>query len=102
NPEDEFSLIQFSDHAELVAPFTKRVEEIQNRLMFLRPKGRTALLAALYMDVNQLKRAEHRRRAILIISDGGDNASRYSTREVKNGVKEADVYVYSLGILTPR
>ena len=101
NPEDEFSLIQFSDHAELVAPFTKRVEEIQNHLLFLRPKGRTALLDAIYMALNQLKRAEHRRRAILIISDGGDNASRYSTREVKNAVKEADVQIYSIGILEP-
>jgi len=101
NPEDEFALIQFNDHAELVAGFNTGTQEIQNRLLFLAPKGRTALLDAIYLAMDQMRYAKHPRKAILIISDGGDNASRYSAREVKNRVREADIQVYSIGILEP-
>jgi Ca-activated chloride channel homolog len=101
NPEDEFSLVTFNDRAQLVTTFTDRIEDIQNRLMLLQPWGRTALLDAVYMALDEMKRARHSRKAILIISDGGDNSSRYSYREVKNYVREGDVQIYSIGILEP-
>jgi Ca-activated chloride channel homolog len=101
NPEDEFSLIVFADRARMVSDFTDKIEEIQNQLMFAGSKGATALLDAIYLAVNQMKHAKHSRKAILIISDGGDNSSRYTTKEVKNSLREADIQVYSIGILEP-
>jgi VWFA-related protein len=98
NPEDEFFLIEFNDRPELVVPFTADTEEIQNRLTFAQSKGRTALLDGVYMAMNQMKKARNPRKAILIISDGGDNNSRYTESEIKNTVREADVQIYGIGI----
>jgi Ca-activated chloride channel family protein len=98
NPEDEFFLVQFSDSADLVQPFTRNLEEIQNRLTFTRSKGRTALLDAIYLGLHEMRKGRNARKSLLIISDGGDNNSRYTEGEVKNLVKEADVQVYAIGI----
>ena len=98
NPEDEFFLVQFNDTANLVQPFTRNLEEIQNRLTFTRSKGRTALLDAVYLGLHEMKRAKNPRKALLIISDGGDNNSRYTENEIKDLVKEADTQIYAIGI----
>jgi Ca-activated chloride channel family protein len=98
NPQDEFFLIEFNDRPEIVQTFTSETEEIQNRLTFTQAKGRTALLDGVYMAMNQMKKAHNPRKAILIISDGGDNSSRYTETEVKNAVREADVQIYAIGI----
>ncbi len=98
NPEDEFFLVQFNDNAQLIQPFTHNLEDIQNKLTFTQSKGRTALLDAIYMGLHEMKKAKNPRKALLIISDGGDNNSRYTETEVKNLVKEADVQVYAIGI----
>ncbi len=98
NPEDEFFLVQFNDRPEIVVPFTPDSEEILNRLTFTQAKGRTALLDGVYTAMNQMKKARNPRKAILIISDGGDNSSRYTESEVKNFVREADVQIYAIGI----
>jgi VWFA-related protein len=98
NPEDEFFLVTFNDRPELVMPFTTDVEEMQNRLTFTQSKGRTALLDGIYMAMSQMKKARNPRKALLIISDGGDNSSRYTESEVKNAVREADVQIYAIGI----
>ncbi len=79
-------------------PFTPSVEEIQNRLLFANSKGRTALLDGVYMAMNQMKKARNPRKAILILSDGGDNSSRYTASEVKSAVIESDVQIYGIGI----
>ena len=101
NPEDEFFLIQFSDRPELVVPFTRNTEDIQNRLTFTEAKGRTALLDGIYLAMNQMHKAHNPRKAILVISDGGDNSSRYTESEIKNSVREADVQLYAIGIFEP-
>ncbi len=101
NPEVEFFLIEFNDRPELVVPFTGDTEEIQNRLTFAQSKGRTALLDGVYLAMNQMKKARNPRKAILIISDGGDNNSRFTESEVKNAVREADVQIYGIGIFEP-
>ena len=98
NPEDEFFLIQFNDRPELVVDFTTHLEEIQNRLTFTQSKGRTALLDAVYMALHKMRKAKNTRKALLIISDGGDNSSRYTESEIKNLVREADVQIYAIGI----
>jgi VWFA-related protein len=101
NPEDEFFLVQFNDRPELVVPFTTNTEEIQNRLAFTNAKGRTALLDGVYLAMNQMKKAKNARKAVLILSDGGDNSSRYTESEIKNAVREADVQIYAVGIFEP-
>ena len=101
NPEDEFFLVQFNDRPELIQTFTTNAEEIQNRLTFTQAKGRTALLDGVYLALNHMKKAHNTRRAILILSDGGDNSSRYTESEIKNLVREADVQIYAIGIYEP-
>jgi Ca-activated chloride channel homolog len=98
NPEDEFFLVTFNDNANLVQPFTKNLEEIQNRLTFTQSKGQTALLDAVYLGLHEMKKAQNPRKALLLISDGGDNNSRFTEGEIKNLVKEADVQIYAIGI----
>lgn len=98
NPEDEFFLVEFNDGAKVIQSFTRSLEEIQNRLTFTQSKGRTALLDAVYLGLQEMKKASNPRKALLIISDGGDNNSRYNDSEIKNLVRERDVQVYAIGI----
>lgn len=101
NPEDEFFLIQFNDRPQLLVPLTSSTEEVQNQLTFTTAKGRTALLDGVYMAMKQMRKARNPRKAILILSDGGDNSSRYTESEVRNAVREADVQIYAIGIFEP-
>ena len=98
NPQDEFFIITFSDQPQIISDFTPSIEDIQNKLVFITSKGRTALLDAIYLGVSKLREAKHQRKALLIISDGGDNHSRYSGREIRSVVKEADALIYAVGI----
>jgi len=93
--------VEFNDRPELVVDFTTHLEEIQNRLTFTQSRGRTALLDAVYLALNTMKKARNPRKALLIISDGGDNSSRYTESEVKGRVREADVQIYAIGIFEP-
>ena len=101
NPQDEFFMITFNDRPQLRADFTKSIEEIQGKLVYTIPQGSTALLDAIYMGVSKMKDARNSKKALLIISDGGDNHSRYTENEIKSVVKEADVQIYSIGIFSP-
>jgi Ca-activated chloride channel homolog len=98
NPQDEFFLIAFSDKPEEVSDFTSSVDEIQSKLVYTIPKGRTALLDAIYLGVSKMRQAKYPKKALLIISDGGDNHSRYTEGEIKSMVKEADILIYAIGI----
>ncbi len=98
NPEDEFFLVQFNDRPTLTQAFTHETGDIQSRLTFTQAKGRTALLDAIYLALSEMKKAKNPRKALLVISDGADNSSRYTTTEIRNLVKEADVQIYTVGI----
>lgn len=98
NPQDEFFLIAFNDKPEEIADFTSSVEDIQGRLIYSVPRGRTALLDAIYLGVSKMRQAKYPKKAMLIISDGGDNHSRYTEGEIKSMVKEADILIYAIGI----
>lgn len=100
NPEDEFSLIEFSDDVSVVAPFTDDHREIARKLPRA-AKGWTALLDAIDVALEELKYARNPRKAIFIISDGGDNRSRHTVTEVKRRVVEGDAQIYSIGIFNP-
>jgi Ca-activated chloride channel homolog len=97
NPQDEFFMITFADTPRLATDFTTRSDDLENDLLTARSKGRTALLDAIYMGVHKMRAARYSRKALLIISDGGDNHSRYSEHDVKSAIKEADVIVYAVG-----
>src|SRR5579864_1321127 len=101
NPLDQFFLVSFNDRAELTSGFTSSVDELQNRMMFTASRGRTALLDAIYLGLSQMRGAHNAKRALLIISDGGDNHSRYNENDIKNYLKEADCQLYAIGIFDP-
>jgi VWFA-related protein len=98
NAEDEFFLVEFDNSPRLEVPLTRDVGQIENQLTFSQSKGSTALLDAIYLALHEMKRSKKNKKALLIISDGGDNHSRYSAREVRNLVRESDVLVYSIGV----
>ena len=98
NPEDEFFLVGFNEHAQLLSPFTSNVEDLQSRMLSASAKGKTALLDAIYLGLSQMRGAHSGKRALLIISDGGDNSSRYNEKDIKRLVREADTQLYSIGI----
>ncbi len=98
NPSDEFFLVQFNDRPQLAVPFTADTGQIQSALTFTQSKGRTALLDSVYLAMHEMKKARNPRKAILIISDGGDNSSRYTETEIKSAVREADVQIFAIGI----
>jgi Ca-activated chloride channel family protein len=101
NPLDQFFLVSFNDRAELTSGFTTSVEDLQNRMIFTASRGRTALLDAVYLGLSQMRGARNSKRALLIISDGGDNHSRYNENDVRNFLKEADCQLYAIGIFDP-
>src|SRR5580704_2181301 len=98
NPEDEFYLVEFNDRPKLLVPFTRDSDEIYNRIARIRAVGRTSLLDAIHMALAQMKHARNLRKAIIVFSDGGDNRSRFTEREVKRDMLESDVQVYAMGI----
>ena len=98
NPEDEFFLVEFDNAPRLRVPLTSDTGTIENELIFSKSKGSTALLDAIYMGLHEMRRSKKNKKALLIISDGGDNHSRYSQKEVTNLVRESDVLIYSIGV----
>jgi Ca-activated chloride channel family protein len=101
NSEDEFFLVEFSDRAKLVVPFTPDSGILFSWISHTKPFGMTSLLDAIHLSLAQMKKARHPRKAIVIISDGGDNWSRHSAREVRNILLESDVQLYAMGIFDP-
>jgi Ca-activated chloride channel family protein len=101
NPQDEFMLVSFSDRPDMISGFTAKYENLQDRLLTVKSGGRTALLDAIYLGLSGMKKATTNRRALLVISDGGDNHSRYTENDIKKAVKESDVQIYAVGIFEP-
>jgi Ca-activated chloride channel family protein len=101
NPEDEFLLVTVSEHAQLSSGFTTSIEDLGNSLLSRTAKGRTALLDAVYLGVSEMRNAHNAKRALLIISDGGDNNSRYNEHDIKKLIREANTQLYTIGIFDP-
>jgi Ca-activated chloride channel family protein len=97
-PGDEFFLVSFDDEPALARGLTANPYEIRNRLAFVQPRGGSALFDAVYMAVRELSAAKNSRKALLVISDGADNHSRYSLREVAAAARDAGVKIYTVGI----
>jgi Ca-activated chloride channel family protein len=98
NPEDDYYVIAVSDRPKLVADASQSINTIQAHLAAMLPHGMTALYDSIYLGVNKLRTARYKRRAMVIVSDGGDNRSRYTLKEIKSMLAESDVLTYSIGI----
>jgi Ca-activated chloride channel family protein len=98
NPDDEFFVVGFNDRPAVIVDYTSDVDDVEARMVMLKPENRTALIDAVYLGVDHLRKAKYDRKALLIISDGGDNRSRYTENELRRVVREADVQIYSIGI----
>jgi len=101
NPKDQYFVIAFNDRPELIEDFTSSTEKIEERLANVKAGHRTALLDAIYYGLDKMRQAEYPRKALLVVSDGGDNRSRYTENEVRSLVRESDVQIYSIGIFDP-
>ncbi len=101
NADDEAFLVEFSDTARLSVGFTSRAGEIEEALDHSKPGGLTAMLDGIDMALREMKKAKNSRKAIVIISDGGDNHSQYTSAQIESLVREADVQVYAMGVFDP-
>lgn len=101
NPDDEFFLVEFSERPKLVVPFTPDSDELYQRIVHTRPFGRTSLLDAIHLALVQMRNARNLRKAIVVLSDGGDNRSRHTASEIKSDMLESDVQFYAMGIFDP-
>jgi len=99
HPSDEYFLIAFNNRAQLLLDRTRDGDAVLQKLTLVEPKRNTALYDAVYLGVDRVSRGSHQKRALLIISDGQDNASRYNFGEVRRIMKESDIVTYAVGIL---
>lgn len=97
NAEDEYALITFNERTSLVQNFTSQSATVRGEIAFRQPGGRTALYDAVYMGLDQIKMGKNDKKALILITDGEDNSSRYSISEVREFAKESDVQVYAVG-----
>lgn len=102
HPNDEYFLIAFNNRAQLLLDRTRNGEAVLDKLTLVNPRNNTALYDACYLGIEKVTRGTHQKKAMLIISDGQDNASRYNFGEVRRLMKESDVVVYAVGILDGR
>ncbi len=101
NTADQAFLIEFSDQAQLAVPLTNDAAAIESAMTSATSGGLTALLDAVHVGLQEMKRAKNPRKALLIISDGGDNNSRYTSTQISDLVREADVQIYAMGVFEP-
>ncbi len=101
NAGDEAFLVEFNDKVKLSVGFTTHPAELQTALKNVQPGGLTAMLDAISFSLNEMKKAKNPRKAIVIVSDGGDNSSHYTSEQIESLVREADVQIYAMGVFEP-
>lgn len=101
NKEDEAFLVEFADTANLSVGFTAQMEQIRSALKSAKAGGQTALLDAIETGLVKMKDAKNSRKAIVVISDGGDNSSHYTAAQIESLVRQADVQIYVMGVFEP-
>jgi Ca-activated chloride channel family protein len=95
--QDEFCLVTFESYPKLAVPLTRRAGDIEYQIMMTRSKGLTALYDGVYMAANEIKKSKLAKKALILISDGGENHSRYNFTELRNALRETDALLYSIG-----
>ena len=99
NPEDEYFLVEFANRPSVETDFTTDITKLQSKLIMAPAKGQTAMYDSVYLGLEKLKDASNPKKALLLITDGEDNHSRYTFQNVKEFVKEQDVQIYAIGIV---
>jgi len=100
-PGDEYFLIGFNERAQLLLDRTRDSDALLDKMTFIQSKGQTAVYDACYLGVEKVQRGTHQKKALLVISDGQDNSSRYTFSELRRMLKESDVIIYGIGIENP-
>jgi Ca-activated chloride channel homolog len=98
NPDDEYFLVEFANRPEVASDFTTDIAKLQSKIIFTPAKGMTAMYDAVYVGLEKLKTGTNPKKALLLITDGEDNRSRYTFQNVKEFVKEQNVQIYAIGI----
>ncbi len=101
NPEDEFFLVEFDSKPRLVIPLSSNTSEIGLQVALTKSSGSTALIDGLFTGIHEIHKSKKAKKALVLISDGGENNSRYSPGEIKNVIKESDVLIYTVAITGP-
>jgi Ca-activated chloride channel family protein len=101
NSADEAFLVTFSDHAQVIAPITRETDKMANQLMSVPTGGMTALFDGVFAGLHEMKKAHNPRKTLVVISDGGDNNSVFSAKEVLQRALEAGVQIYAMGVFEP-
>ena len=101
NLQDEFCVVQFNDEPNITSGLTPDTGKIQGDLALIQPRGGSALWDAVYLALNEVNKGRNAQKALLVISDGGDNSSHYTEDEIVNAVREAAVPIYSVGVSEP-
>jgi len=96
NPGDDYLLLTVSTQPAAIPKFTTDLAALTESIDFTRPGGLTSLIDTAYLGLERMREAQQPRRAMLILSDGVDNHSRYSQSELMSLALEADVQVYSM------
>jgi Ca-activated chloride channel family protein len=99
NPEDEYFIVEFANRPEVASDFTSDITKLQSKLILTQAKGMTAMYDSVYLGLEKLKEGTNPKKALLLITDGEDNRSRYTFQNVKEFVKEQDVQIYGIGIV---
>ena len=98
NAQDEFFLVEFGSRTKLAVPFTTNWDDVYQRIVRTRPSGQTPLFDAVHLALKVMKTARHPRKALVILSDGGDNWSAHNLRQIRRALMESDVQVFAMGI----
>ena len=101
NSQDEFFLVEFNDRPKLTVPMTPDTDDVYRRMQKTKPYGRTSLFDAVNLALEHMKRAHNSRKALVVLSDGGDNCSRHTFTQIRSILLESDVQVYAMGIFDP-
>jgi Ca-activated chloride channel homolog len=96
--QDEYFLVEFDNSPRMEVPLTTDTGQIESQLVFSKSHGSTALLDAILLALHEMRKSKKNKKALLVISDGGDNHSRYTQREVENVVRESDTLIYAIGV----
>ncbi|MEP7352357.1 MAG: VWA domain-containing protein [Acidobacteriota bacterium] len=99
NPGDQFLLVEFDSAPRLTVPLTEDLAHIKYEMTFTQSRGATALVDGVYMAMSEIKKSPLQRKALILVSDGGDNNSRYTVSELRTVLQESDVLIYSVSLV---
>ncbi len=98
DPQDEYFLVEFNDRPHITIDFTSDISKLENHLLFVPAKGTTALYDGLYAGLEKVKQGVNPKKALILITDGGENNSRYTLNNVRDFAREKDVQLFVVGM----